>query len=257
LYSNGFEANTNDWSAGVTRVPSGTAGVTSADGSFHGVAASGSFSRWGGYNFGAASSPFQEYWTSVDIYLNVGSGLANDTRFDFTSAINNLAGAHRRDFAFNAGFYNDATGPGSGSDRFVFSASNNTGRGNSDPKNPARSPIAISSTGWYTFEHHFYDNAGVLAVDLSIFDTANSLLGSWTLSDLTDVIGGPNVGGNRYGWFSSIEASPTGGSGSLPIDNASLRINGVVPEPHTIAVWAVLGLCGSAIAWLTRRRAEA
>jgi hypothetical protein len=106
---------------------------------------------------------------------------------------------HRRDFVFNGGFYNDSDATGTGS-RFVFSASNNAGRGGAFPKNPGRDPFAITATGWYEFRHIFRDNAGVLAVDLEIRDDSDTLLHGWTLSDATDLIG-VTVGGNRYGWF--------------------------------------------------------
>ncbi len=147
LYSNGFETNITDWDAfggsfNATRVASGTNGITSASGGFHAEnSASGSASRWGGYNFGAGNAvptAFQEYTTSVDIFLNVAGGWSNDTRFDFSSAINNAGGTHLRDFIFNAGFYNslDLTGPGAGTDRFVISASNNSQPGSAFAKNP-------------------------------------------------------------------------------------------------------------------------
>lgn len=35
---------------------------------------------------------------------------------------------------------------------------------------------------------------------MDILDTSEAVVGSWTLSDPTDVIG-TTVGGNRYGWF--------------------------------------------------------
>ena len=132
-------------------------------------------------------------------------------RLDFSSAINNQAmpSAHRRDFVFNAGFYNDATGPGANTNRFVVSASNNADRPGSNPKNPARMPIAISTTGYYRFQHHFRDNAGVLEVELSIFDASESLVSSWILSNPTDLIA-TEVGGNRYGWFVNTEFTPLG-----------------------------------------------
>ncbi len=254
IYTNGFEVNDVDWS-GVTRVPSGTNGITSATGSFHAEATAGAFTRWGGYNFGAGNAvptAFQAYTTKLDIFLNVGGGFANDARFDYSSAINNSLGTHLRDFVFTGGFYNsaDVTGPGAGTNRFVFSASNTTPGW---PKDPGRSPFAISSTGWYTFEHSFYNNSGVLAADLTIYDkSTNTALNTWTLSNPLDLIGG--VGGNRYGWFVTMDTS----YGFLAIDNAEMRTadNGVVPEPMTLAVWSVLGLCGSAIAWRSRFRAE-
>ncbi len=100
----------------------------------------------------------------------------------------------------------------------MFSASNNTGRANSFPKNPGRDPIAISAAGWYTFQHHFYNNgSGVLAVDLSILDAGGAVLKTWTLSDSSDVIG-VTVGGNRYGWFATNEFS------FLAIDNSRLDV---------------------------------
>lgn len=36
--------------------------------------------------------------------------------------------------------------------------------------------------------------------------------------------------------------------------NFEVQADGVVPEPMTIAVWSVLGLCGSAFAWRAKRR---
>lgn len=235
LYSNGFETDTSGW-ASVTRVTSGTGGITSAGGGYHATVdtEAASLSRWGGYNFGAGNAvptAFQEYRTDISIYLDVNAGTANNTRFDFSSAINNSGGTHRRDFIFNAGFYNDATGPGANTNRFVISASNNSQPGSAYAKDPNHGPIAISTTGWYTFEHHFYDNAGVLAVDMSIFDSSNTLINSWTLSDATDLIAG--IGGNRYGWFDYNQFGD-----ALAFDNTSLTVMTVVPLPN--AAWAGL-----------------
>lgn len=239
-YSNGFETDISGWdffggSYNAARVSSGTNGITSADGGYHAESsAAGSAGNWGGYNYGAGSVPtvFQEYTTSIDLYLDVEGGWANDTRFDFSSAINNSSGTHLRDFIFNGGFYNDATGPGAGSDRFVISASNNSQPGDAYAKNPGRNPIAIDTTGWYTFEHHFYDNSGVLAVDMSILNAAGTLVNTWTLSNPLDSISG--VGGNRYGWFSYNQFS------TLAFDNTSMT---VVPEPATLALLGLGGLC--------------
>lgn len=255
LYTNGFETNVTDWDVFArsiaTRVASGTNGVTSASGSFHAESsAEGSASRWGGYNYGAGNAVptvFQGYRTAVDVYLNLGGGWANNTRFDFSSAINNNSGTFKRDFIFNGGFYNDSDGsPGSGTSRFVISASNNSQPGSAFAKNPAKNPIAISTTGWYTFQHTFYDNAGVLAVDMKIFDAAATLVNSWTLSDPADLIAG--VGGNRYGWFAYNQFS------TLAFDNALLEITpaAAVPEPATLLLVgaSLLGLAAS-----RRRRA--
>ena len=214
-YFNGFETDTNGWT-GANRVMSGTNGVTSASGAWHAEAVgSDTFTNWGGYT---DQFPAGGYTTAVDIYLDPASVAANDTRFDWTSAINTPANTHRRDFVFNGGYYNDATGPGAGDSRFVFSASNNAGRANSFPKNPGRDPIAITDAGWYTFQHEFHDNgSGVLAVDLSILDAGGAVVHTWTLSDPSDVIG-TTVGGNRYGWFAQNDFS------FLAFDNSRLSV---------------------------------
>jgi PEP-CTERM motif len=231
VFQQGFETNNAGWDAfggsfDAPRVPSGTNGVTSASGSFHGLAHA-SATNWGGYN---SVFPIGGYRTDLDIYLDLTGGAANDTRFDWDSAVSTSTGGFLRDFVFNGGFYNDTDATGTGN-RFVFSASNNTGRANSFPKNPGRDPFAITTSGWYTFEHDFRDNGGVLAVDLKIFDALDNLLHTWTLSTPTDLIGA-NVGGNRYGWVVNNEFS------SLAIDNSE-RANfdsgaAAVPEPASL-----------------------
>ncbi len=205
----GFEVDRDGWfdfGGTLTRVASGTNGVTSADGSWH-AETNGAFTRWGAYS---SVFPAGGYTTSVDIYLDVDAGLANDTRFDYSSAINTPAGVHRRDFVITGGFYNDAPDYGSGN-RFVFSASNNTPGW---PKNPARDPFPIMVTGWYTFQHRFYDSGGgVLACEMVIRDSGGSELHSWTLSNPADIIGS-TVGGNRYGWLLNL-------GWTLAIDNTA------------------------------------
>ena len=217
-YFQGFETDTFDWT-GVTQVASGTHGIASAAGAFHAEAASvaqpnttDDFTRFGGYE---STFPAGGYTTSMDVYLNVDAGSSNDTRFDWSSAINMPDGTFRRDFVFNAGFYNDTDLTGTGP-RFVISASNNATRSGAFPKNPGRDPFTITTTGWYTFEHHFRNaGLGVLAVDLRITTLDGAPLHTWTLSDPTDIIGS-TVGGHRYGWI-VIQEFPV-----LAIDNVSL-----------------------------------
>ena len=46
----------------------------------------------------------------------------------------------------------------------------------------------------------FKNDGGVLAVDMSVLDAEGTVLGTWTRSDPSDIIG-TTVGGNRYGWL--------------------------------------------------------
>jgi PEP-CTERM motif len=78
----------------------------------------------------------------------------------------------------------------------------------------------------------------VLADIMSIYDSSHLLVGSWTLSDPTDLIAG--IGGNRYGWFDDNQFSV------LAFDNTQLSVADAataVPEPATIALFGA-GLAG-------------
>jgi hypothetical protein len=219
-----FETDASGW-FGATRVASGTHLITSKTGAFHAEDGGGAFTRWGGYS---DTFPVGGYTTSIDIYLDIsapyGSATTltpyrNDTRFDWSSAINRPDCTHRRDFVFNAGFYTDTDTTGSGP-RFVISASNNATRSGANPKDSGRDPFTIYQEGWYTFEHRFYSvpptPGGQLYVDLTIKDATTGLpLHTWTLTDPSDIIG-TTVGGNRYGWF-VIDEFPF-----LAFDNSAL-----------------------------------
>jgi parallel beta-helix repeat protein len=197
-YFQGFEVN-NDWvspgsGTNPTRVPSGTNGVPSKTGGFHAEVVAGNFTRLGGFS---SVFPANGFTTSTSIYLNMTGGYANDTRFDWSAAISNTLGAHRRDFVFNCGFYNDAGPYGSGA-RFVCSASNNS---SGWPRNPSNAPVTVTTTGWYTMRHIFSKNlSNVLVVKMDLVDPSGNVVGTWTRSDASDIIG-VTVGGNRYGWM--------------------------------------------------------
>ncbi|MEO6693320.1 MAG: hypothetical protein ABIO44_13325 [Saprospiraceae bacterium] len=256
-YFNGFEigVGVDDW-ADVVRVASGTNSIISATGSFHAEVdiPNGGFTRFGHVGGGSYNPVFPVfgYKTSLDIYLDVNHGFANDTRVDYSSAINDIGGTFRRDFVYNIGFYNDAIAPGTGN-RFVISASNNAGRAGAFPKNPGKLPQVISTTGWYRFEHSFTNVAGVLKVIFTIYNAALTPVATWTVSDPSDIIG-TTVGGARYGWVLNNEFS------LLAIDNSSLTIN---PPPTVnvpalgawgLIIFALLLLSISSIVVFQRKR---
>ena len=211
----GFETDNNGWNVfggqyDAVRVASGTHGITSHTGGFH-AEASGPAQICDGTasaatNYGGYSRPFPiaGYKTDIWIYLDMAATTVNDTRFDWIASSLNMPDCEfRRDFAFNFGWYNDSDFTGNGP-RFVVSGNTNTGRCNSYPKNPAMSPFAVTVTGWYKLEGQFDNNGGTLQVTLRLFNSANTLLKTWVISDPTDIVG-TTVGGNRYGWFPSNE----------------------------------------------------
>jgi hypothetical protein len=244
-YFNGFETNTAGWNnysgATVTRVSSGSTstyanGVAASTGNYYarlgidpspdsctfggGVAPIyyGPYTNWGGYS---SIFPPGGYSTGADVYLDVPYAMAHhDTRFDWSSAINDSSGNFRRDFVFNVG--TDALG-------FVITGGNNATRCGADPADPGHAPVVhITASGWYTFKHTFSGvSGGPLSVILTVAPAGSNVpLGTWIRSDPSDIIG-TTVGGNRYGWFVQNEFD------GLAIDNTFRT--GVMSTPNCTA----------------------
>jgi hypothetical protein len=220
-YVQSFEADAAGWDdldgAFVSRVPSGTAGVQSFDGVYHATLpvaeGDGPFTRWGGYH---DSFPAQGYSTRIAVFVATALADGTDKRLDFSSAISTPQGGHRRDFIFHLG-----TKPGA-SNVWCASVSNNAP---GEPCNPSRQPVELTQSGWYELVSQFRANkaSNVLEVEMQILDAAGLLVGSWTLSDVTDVIG-ETVGGNRYGWFVNNAFA------GLPIDAAQRLSTSADPQ---------------------------
>jgi hypothetical protein len=239
----GFEIDDLNWTY-ANRVASGTNGITSKSGNYHAEALQSPFPDGSAYTFwnvGDASVP-TGFVSSVDIYLDLNSGAANDTRFDWDVALQDNTGNFVRDFVFNGGYYDQTSMTGSGP-RFVFSAGNNAGRPNSYPEDPSHDPFAITTSGWYTFQHHFQDDNGVLRVDMTILDANGNVEKTWTINSGDPV--GPDCCSAYYDWFAGQEFEV------LAFDNVSLTQDAPVtpvPEPATMTL-VVLGVSG-----LVRRR---
>ncbi len=234
----GFEVDDLNWTY-ANRVSSGTNGITSKSGNYHAEALQSPFPDGSAYTFwnmGDGTVP-GGFVSSVDIYLDLGSGATNDTRFDWDVALQDNNGNFVRDFVFNGGYYDQTSMSGSGP-RFVFSAGNNAGRPNSYPEDPNHDPFAITSSGWYTFQHHFQDDNGVLRVDMTILDANGNIEKAWTINSGDPV--GPDCCSAYYDWFANQEFEV------LAFDNVSLTPDSpvtTVPEPATMTL-AVLGAVG-------------
>ena len=234
-----------DWQnfdASIERVVSGTDGIPSSVGNAHAriyntnMAAAphwaAPFTQLGGYSsvFGSG------FRTTLDIYLDPtwSTGLG----FDYSAAVNDQMGDNLRDFIFNVGVIDQ---------QLLINASNlsyfelneglilNSNMGDY---------FTVTSEGWYTFEHVFYDQGGVLAVDYNLFNSSGVKVYTITSSTPADVIS-TVVGGNRYAWltYDTVEG--------LAIDASGLD----VPEGGFTIVLLGMGL--GAIGVLRRVKSEA
>ncbi len=177
----------------VSRVSSGTNGITSSEGNYHAEITGYAFTRWNGYK---SVFPVGGYDTRVDVYLDMSLADGTETkRFDFSSAINRPDNNHLRDFIFHLGVVSGVP------NQWSVAASNNAHASEQRHIMPSLSPITVTETGWYTLEHQFRDVAGVLEVTMNLYRKGSAApVGTWVRSDSSDIIG-DIVGGNRYGWF--------------------------------------------------------
>lgn len=232
----GYFNQTNGWSGETNRVPSGTNSIASSDGSFHAIftqtdadgGLTGPFSRFDMYR---DTFPTGGYTASVDIYLD--TAMTAGEGFDYSVASSGTDNLHQRDFIFHV-----ASDTSSG--QLLVGASNNSNFAPREDLDTLSNYYAVPQSGWYTFEHVFRNDGGVLAVDLNLLDDLGNVLFTETRTDGSDTIPG-EVGGNRYNWFTHINVT-----GGIAVDNASLTL---VPAPASAAL---LGLGG--LAAIRRRR---
>ncbi|MEM9885875.1 MAG: right-handed parallel beta-helix repeat-containing protein [Bacteroidota bacterium] len=222
-FESGFVPNTySSWiefSSEIMTVASGTNGITSTEGSQHAILNSsgitpspspgvtGAFTRMNGY-----TTVFGEgYRVSLDVYMDLDDPAvaANTYGWDLSSAIMRQDGNFLRDFIFHTA--SNAAG------HILVGGSNNSGFTRRNDLASINN-FEITTTGWYTFEWIFRDDAGVLAVDLNLRDNTGALLFTETRSTPADDIA-TTVGGNRYTWFTFLEVE------ELAIDNHTLGRN--------------------------------
>jgi len=169
----------------------------------------GPFSRLGGY-----STDFGDgYRTEIQIYLDP-TALAAGEGFDLAVAANGQDDAHQRDFIFHV-TKDTSTG------ELLVGGSNNTNfnpREDLDTMNHAE----ITTAGWYTFEHKFYEGeGGALEVAMNVYDSNGDWVFTEVRSDPSDLIA-TEVGGNRYMWFTNIDVA-----NGILVDDAKLEVLGL------------------------------
>jgi hypothetical protein len=261
----GDDTPAGDWYADppttITRTPSGAAatyasGIQSASGNWHArlrpnepcpklqasFACLGPYTFWGKGNSINPVFPDGGYVTEIDIYLDVAwmtvdPSTRYDTRYDWDSSIDDQFGLFRRDFVFNAGTPPTPTETASNPGYYV-NASTNAFRSGAFPENPCpnpstapntcRTPVKITESGWYVFQHYFHlttiGGNTYLAVDMSVRRLNGSIVASWTIYDQEDLAG---FGGDALGWFVINEIQ------DLAADCSTLHPPGKTPSGRT------------------------
>ncbi|WP_436212241.1 beta strand repeat-containing protein, partial [Bradyrhizobium sp. LjRoot220] len=179
----------------------------------------GAFTRFDGYR-----STFTDGLTSgVKVYLD--TSWADNQGFEYSVAANGADGNHQRDFVFHV--------VSEGSGTLYVGGNNNAGFNSNDP---AANSEEITQSGWYTLQHVFHDVGGVLSVDLNLVAEDGTVTHIATLSSPLDTIPA-EVGGNRYGWFTSINVP-----GGIAVDTVTLgdTIGRVVEDSGSYSVDGLL-----------------
>lgn len=238
VFEQGFEVDTSGWLDGggaygqFNRVASGggTLNLTSANGGYHaefsGVVDAynrqiGSYTRFDGYRTAFGNGFVAQNTVYLDVGLAAGSG------FDYSVAVNDQSGDHRRDFIFHV-TKDTSTG------KLLVGGSNNT---DFIPRESLEdiNHYEVTTSGWYTLQHVFRDQGGVLYVDLNLVDEFGNVLFTETRHNNDDLIA-TVVGGNRYGWFTHITNMTVG------VDETML----IIPLPSAAGLTlAGLGLVGT------------
>ena len=161
------------------------------------------FTRLGGYR----SADDLGFVTSVQVYLDTNM-LAGEG-FSYSVAANGPDNAHQRDFVFHIA-KDTSTG-----DLLVGTDNGSDFQPHENLEDSTHA--VISTSGWYTFEHKFYENeAGDIEVAMHVYDSLGASVFSETRSNVSDDFL-TEYGGNRYGWFTNVDVT-----GGIAIDNASL-----------------------------------
>lgn len=219
IYFNDFETDTNSWfeyGGSITRVSSGTNGVTSAGGSWHAEISvgpangDGSYTNFGGYSDVFPAGGFSQF---IDVYIDpemgeIGEGWALDNALNGNDGVWEEAGGVGALKANDGNWWIAADGDGAG---YPGTADGGVG-------------LMVDTAGWYTIESQWIENdADSSKIDRNtfIYDSNGDLKYSNLNPQQVDLA---DAGGHRYGWFldpSGPDWTPI--SEPLPIDNSRLE----------------------------------
>ena len=163
----------------------------------------GAYTLWG---TGGTSKVFSPFSTTIKIYVDSVWAAAHPGQVvDWDTALNTNTGGFLSDFAFNM----CSTAAGGGG--FYVDDSQGAG-GCASPTDPNYIG-ALTTAGWYTFNHQFTNVGGTLYTHYSILNSANAVVASYTLNTGFPIA---TVGGPLYGWFPDEDVN------GLPVANSQL-----------------------------------
>jgi hypothetical protein len=182
----------------------GDISVAGGTATFYGDSDSAPFSRFDGYR-----DVWPGTWTAeLDVYLD--PSWPSGQGFDYSVAASGSDGNHQRDYIFHI-TKDTSTG------KLLVAGSNNT---NFAPREDLENinHFEVTTAGWYTLQHKFYESSGALAVDLNLVDSSGTVLFTETRFNATDTIP-DEIGGNRYAWFTYINIAD-----GIQVDNHQLIV---------------------------------
>lgn len=176
FWNQDFSTNADGWVTGAT---SGT--ITLDSGTAH---ITGGMNDVGPYSFfeGSNAEWTGDWYASIKVFLDPSTMTVGEG-FNYTVAINNPSKSYLANF------------------EFAFT-SNSTSTAILADCDGSAAPIEISTAGWYTLSHYFYDNSGFLAVDLRLIAEDDTVLLTGISTTAYNI--SSEVGGSRYGWFTLI-----------------------------------------------------
>jgi hypothetical protein len=245
----GFETDIGDWqeySSQLTRVSSGTTGISSAAGNYHleltDPIEPGEDYYSGAYSFlGGSSTSFGNGWSSsADVYIDVADSrvATGGYGFDLSQAMYDTEGNHEQDNIFHV---HSVDPEGDGTYDIYLNASHNTNgiqtnlASAGQPYGSSEPARKFIDSGWYTFQFDFSpspDLSGDIEIDFSVIDESDNVF--WHADWITEAYTITEAGGNGYMWFTFADTD------RLAVDNVTMT---VVPLPA--AAWAGMVLMGA------------